>query len=74
MSQLINSRLSSDFAVSYSIPPKPMFSITVHIEGVNAVLMKNLISEGEHLATWECAARLGCNHHETFGKSRFTTI
>jgi hypothetical protein len=71
MSQLINSQLSSDFAVTYSIPPNPMFCIVVRIKGVNAVLMNDLISKGEHLATWECAPLLGCNHQGTINVSLF---
>jgi hypothetical protein len=51
INQLINSRLSSDLVVSCSIPPNPIFYIVVHIDAVNAVLMNDLISEGEHLAT-----------------------
>jgi hypothetical protein len=55
INQLINSRLSSDLAASCSIPPTPIFCIVVLIHVVNVVLMNDLISEGEHLATWECA-------------------
>jgi hypothetical protein len=71
ISQLINSWLSSDFAASCSIPPNPIFCIVVRIEGVNAVLMNDLISEGEHLTTWECAALLGCNHQGVINISLF---
>jgi hypothetical protein len=62
INQLINSRLSSDFAASCSIPLNPIFCIVVRIEGVNTVLMSDLISEGEHLETWECATLFGRNH------------
>jgi hypothetical protein len=48
-----------------------MFCIVVCIEGVNAVLVNDLISEGEHLATWECATLLGYNHRGIISISLF---
>jgi hypothetical protein len=71
INQLINSRLSSDFAATYGIPLNPIFCIVVRIEGVNAALMNDLISEGEHLATWECATLFGCNNRGIISISLF---
>jgi hypothetical protein len=48
-----------------------MFCIVVCIEGVNVVLVNDLISEGEHLATWECATLLGYNHQGIISISLF---
>jgi hypothetical protein len=55
INQLRKSLLFRNFAATCRIPPKPIPCIVVRIDGVNAVVIKDLMIEGEHRATCECA-------------------
>jgi hypothetical protein len=54
INQLKKSLLSRDFAASCRISLKPIPCIIVRIDGVSAVVIKDLMIEGEHRATCEC--------------------
>jgi hypothetical protein len=58
--QLRNFLLSSDFVARHRIPPNPISCIVVHIDGVSAVDMTDLMMDGEHRANWECIVLFGC--------------
>jgi hypothetical protein len=58
--QLRNSLLSTDFPARRKIPPNPISCIVVHIDGVSAVDINDLMMDGEYQAIWECVEIFGC--------------
>jgi hypothetical protein len=51
--------LSSDFAASQKIPPKPIHCIVGHIDVVSVVDINDMMADGEHQATCECVVLFG---------------